>query len=186
MQAPPNFAARDGEIDTSATIEVHQSPWKLVGLTLAFVALIATCAFVVFGPPSQKQTGFATLMGWFGLAFFGFGGIKLLWRVVTVRGPTLVISPQGLHDVRVSARPIPWTAVRDLRTWGYKGQKILVVDIDPEVEKGIGVTRTAAWTRAPNRKLGADGLCVTSQDLKITYARLFDLACAYARAHGSR
>jgi len=38
----------------------------------------------------------------------------------------------------------------------------------------------------PNRWLGADGLCVGVQDLKIDFATLQDTTMAYARAHGGK
>ena len=186
MPALAPHAPDTDEIDTAATIEVQQSPWKLIGLALAAIALVGTCAFVVFGPPGASRPGsFGVLVSWFGLIFFGFAAVRVFWQVLTGCGRAiLTVSPAGLHDTRVSARPIPWTAVRHFHTWSFNRQKILVVAIDPEVEKSIGLTRTAAWTRGPNRKLGADGLSVTTQGLKISYARLFNLACAYARAHG--
>lgn len=145
---------------------------------------MAGSAFLAFGPPAVEQGSIVVFVGWVGLVFFGLCGVLLLWRTLTARGPTLIISPAGLHDVRVSARPIPWNSVRRMYTWSYQGQRILVVDIEPEVEKGIGLSRIAAWTRGPNRALGADGLSVTAQGLKISYDRLYELALAYTQAHG--
>lgn len=127
-----------------------------------------------------------TFIGWFGLIFFGLCGLVLVWRAMTTRGPTLVLAPAGLLDTRVSVRPIPWRDVRGLSTWVYRNNKIMIVDVAPEVEQRIGLTRMAAWTRGPNRALGVDGLAVASQGLKISYARLFDLACAYGNAYGRR
>lgn len=173
-------------IETTATIEVYQSPQKMLALGVACIGLLAASAFSAFGPPSRDPGSFATFIGWFGLIFFGLCGAVLVWRAITVRGPTLTLSPAGLLDIRVSARPIPWSEVRGLSTWSYRNNKILIVDVAPQVEQQIGLTRMAAWTRGPNRALGADGLAVASQGLKISYAQLFDLACAYANAYGRR
>lgn len=38
------------------------------------------------------------------------------------------------------------------------------------------------WSRGPNRWLGADGLAVTAQGLKISYSDLFNASVAYTTA----
>lgn len=173
-------------IDTTATIEIAQSPWKMLGIAAACLAVMAGSAFLAFGPPADSQGSIVVVVGIAGLVVFGLFSALILWRALTARGPALIISPAGLHDVRVSARPIPWNSLRRMYTWSYQGQRILVVDIEPEVERSLGLTRIAAWTRGPNRALGADGLSVTAQGLKISYDRLYELALAFAQAHGGR
>jgi hypothetical protein len=168
-------------IDTSTTLAFEQSAWKMLAISAASLAVTALSAFFVFG---TGDTALA-FVGWIGLVFFGLCTGFLLWRTFAAKGPALVLSPAGLHDVRVSAHLIPWPSVRRMYTWSYEGQRILIVDIDPQVEASIGLTRIASWTRAPNRAMGADGLAVTAQGLTLSYDRLYQLACAYATAHGS-
>jgi hypothetical protein len=44
----------------------------------------------------------------------------------------------------------------------------------------------ARWSRNANRALGADGLCVGSNDLKIGFEGLLSTSLAFARASSSR
>lgn len=174
------------EIDTSARIEIRQSPLKMLGLALGSIAFVAGGAFIVFGPPGEDAGSFIVFIGWVGMLFFGLCGVVILWRGLTAIGPTLTLSPAGLHDVRVSRLPIPWHAIRGFSTWSYQNQKILIVDVSQSTEDAIGLTRIARWSRGPNKALGADGLSIATQGLKIGYDRLLDLVRVYANAHQQR
>jgi hypothetical protein len=61
----------------------------------------------------------------------------------------------------------------------------MVLMVDPAVEAGLHLTRMARWSRNANRALGADGLCVGSNDLKIGFDRLLSTSLAFARASPS-
>ncbi|MDX2205719.1 MAG: STM3941 family protein [Hyphomicrobiaceae bacterium] len=173
-------------IDTSARVEIGQSPLKMLGLLAGAIALTAASAFIIIGPAGEDPASFIAFIGWIGVVFFGLCGAIILWRSLTARGPTVTISPEGLHDVRVSRLPIPWSAIRRLSTWSYQSQRILVVEVDQATEDAIGLTRVARWTRGPNKALGADGLSIATQGLRIGYDRLLDLVSAYADAHRHR
>lgn len=171
--------------ETLGTIEIGQSPFKMLGLAALSLVMVGASAFAVFGLPGQDRGSLLAFIGIVGMLFFGLCGVAIAWRALAVRGPVVTLSPQGLHDVRVSRLPIPWTAVRTLHTWSFRGQKILVVGVDPETEQDIELTRIARWTRGPNQSLGADGLSVTAQGLKITYEQLLDLVRAYASTYAA-
>ena len=72
--------------------------------------------------------------------------------------------------------------MQDISTWGIQGQKIMVLAIDPAVESRLTTTPIARWSRGANRALGADGLCITAQGLKIDYKSLLQTSMAYAEA----
>jgi hypothetical protein len=55
----------------------------------------------------------------------------------------------------------------------------MVLAVDPEVEGKLHLSRIARWSRGANKRLGADGLCVTAQGLKIDYDELWSTAMAY-------
>jgi hypothetical protein len=173
-------------IDTSKTIEIAHSGAKMLLLVLAAAAMTAGSAFLAFEGARRDPAGFRTFIGYVGVAFFGLCFAVGLWRALTARGPVLTLSPRGLRDARVSHDPIPWSSIRNLSTWSHRGQKILVVAVDPEVEASIGLTAMARWTRAPNRALGVDGLSISAQGLKINYDRLLELVRAYAQSHHLR
>jgi hypothetical protein len=77
---------------------------------------------------------------------------------------------------------VPWSAVTGISTWQLGPQRVMVLAVDPAVERRLTLTTIAKWSRAPNRALGADGLCVTAQGLAIDYDTLYATALAYAEA----
>ena len=88
--------------------------------------------------------------------------------------------------VTSEAELVPWSAVTEMYTWEYSGQKVLVLSLDPEVEKRLTLSRFARWSRGANTALGADGLSITAQGLTMPYDEMFEAAQAYWAAAGSR
>ncbi len=168
-------------IDTSKTIEVRGSRLKLVLLGILGTAMTAGCAWVAWAGLASPGS-FAQLAIWIGVPFFGLCTLIGLRRLFTAEHVVLMLSPEGIRDTRVAAEVIPWAAVRGLGTWAMQGQKVLVLDVDPEAEKRLTLTRMARWTRGANAKLGADGLCIAATGLEIGYDALLDAATAYTEA----
>lgn len=169
--------------DTSRTIEIEKSPFRLlaaIAVCLLFVALGAALAFGYL----DRADSWSLFYGWASMVFFGLGAVRGIWRLLISTGPVVVIGPQGLRDTRVAAEFIPWPAVRGISTWAYRGHKVMVLAIDPAVEKRLTRTRMARWTRSANAAVGADGLGVAAAGLKIEYDTLLATSIAYARAHG--
>lgn len=172
-------------IDTTETIEIRGSRLKLVLLGALGIIMTAACAWIAWIGLANPGS-FAQLAMWIGVPFFGFCTVIAFWRLGTAERVVLTLSPEGIRDTRVAVEVVPWTAVRDLGTWAMQGQKVLVLDVDPEVEKRLTLTRMVRWTRGANAKLGADGLCITAAGLQMSYQQLLDAALAYAAAHGRR
>jgi hypothetical protein len=166
-------------IDTSRTIEIAYSPWKLVGLLAIGIGLTALSAAFAFDWLAGAGLLVKLLM-YVGVMFFGLCTIIAAWRLLTERGPVVTIAPAGIRDTRVAAELIPWSAVRRISTWEYERQKIMVLAIDPAVERTLTLTAIARSTRSINPLLGANGLCIAATGLKIKYDTLFEIACAYA------
>jgi len=160
--------------DISRIIEFHASPARLLTL-LVFSAMstgiAAVLAFRLF--PNMPNDPAAVSAGYSGMLFFSFCAAVAIWRLNAQRGPIVTISPGGLRDVRVAADPIPWRAIKGISTWQMQRQTVLVVAVDPATEARLALTRLARWTRSANRKLGADGLVVSSQGLKVGYPTLY-------------
>ena len=175
------------DINTSKTMEIDGSPLKMVWLALLSIALTVACIAIVAGYiPKVHADDWKYWVAALGVLFFGFTTVMTIWRAVTMKGPVVTMTPDGILDTRVAANPIPWSAVRGISTWSQSGQKIMVLDVDPAVEKTLPLTRIARWSRGTNKKLGADGLCVTAQGLKTSYPKLLDAATAYARVAHAR
>lgn len=68
----------------------------------------------------------------------------------------IVIGMAGLHDRAISARPIPWAAIRDLHVWdgGARGGRCVVFDIDEEAARQAGVKLRVKNSAPVNRRFG--------------------------------
>jgi hypothetical protein len=168
--------------DTHRALEIEASPVRMFGLAALGLLMTALSAVFVLGVFPVPPGSFAEFAGYAGTVFFGACTALILWRAFTTRGPVVTITPDGIRDVRVAEEIIPWSEVNDIRIWESNGQRVMVLAVPPGIEAGLGLTRIARWTRGANRALGADGLCVTAQGLKIGFDELLATSLAYARA----
>lgn len=172
-------------VDTSRTLELLHSPLKMFGALVG--GALMTALSLLFVLPVFPQLGSDPVthaVGIVGTLFFGLCTLMIVRQWFTLQA-VVTLSPAGLRDVRVAREFIPWSAIERLSTWTFQGQNILVVAVAPAVESRLTLTRTARWTRGPNRNLGADGLCVTAHGLKVDFAGLAALVHAYAATHGA-
>lgn len=170
-------------IDTRHAVEIEASPVRMLGLAATGLLMTAlSAAMALRALPNVRPGSPAELYGYAGTVFFGACTALLLWRAFTTRGPVVTLTREGIRDRRVAAELIPWSAINDIAVWKYRGQRAMVLVVDPAVEAGLGLTRIVRWTRGPNRALGADGLCVTAQGLKIGFDELLATSLAHARA----
>jgi hypothetical protein len=175
-------------LDTSRTLEVESSPWKMVGLaTLGAIMTLIPLAFALHWvePKTPLEPGTETA-GFAAAGFFALCTLVIAWRLFTVSGPVVTIGPQGIRDTRVTSESIPWDAIAGIGTWTHQGQRILVLQVTPEAEKKLLVAKLARLARLANKAVGADGLCITATGLKISYDRLYECAIAYANAARTR
>ncbi|SIQ03460.1 hypothetical protein SAMN05880561_101893 [Rhizobium sp. RU33A] len=170
-------------IDTSATYSFRQA-YGQTALTV-----LGCLAFVVIGLVTAQKLGPSqdgrAVMAYLPVLFFGLLMIGILWRVISLRGTVLRMSPEGIHDIRLASGTIPWRAIEDVFTWTHRGQCVVVLQVSPEVENQLGLSRIARVTRGANAALGADGLCITSAGLNLSHDDLLALIAAYTAAdHG--
>jgi hypothetical protein len=170
--------------DTTQTIEIENSPLKMLGLAAAGVVFVALGIAMVRGYiDGPVPDAFVSFIGWASIVFFGPCTLVILWRLVRQRGPVVTIAPQGIRDIRVAAGFIPWKAVGKISTWSFQKQKAMVLAVEPGAESKLPLTRMARTTRDMNRALGADGLCVTASGLKTDYDTLLATSNAYWQTH---
>jgi hypothetical protein len=110
-----------------------RSTWRTVALiaeAFGFVAagLWITGLFDEVPMTLRYSPAFTVVAGWFCAAFFGFcalAGIKSLF------GPTelLRVGRDGLRWMPWSDQIIPWNEVSDVTTWGFKGQRSIVLKL---------------------------------------------------------
>ncbi len=168
-------------IDTTRTIEVRQSPWEMLKLLAIGVAFVACSIFI-----ATQGNIFYIIVGWFGILFFGAMTVLVLWRLLTLVGPVVIVSPRGLRDKRVAADLISWSAITDIATWSHSNQSFIVLAVQPAVEKRLRLSLITRWTRRANASLGADGLTIGSQGLRMDHDALLAAIMAYWHRYGSR
>ncbi len=171
-------------VDTSRTIAIAGSPWKMLGLGLLGIGMTALSVAIAVPLLPEARVGLlGQVFGVVGALFFGACTLLTLWQALTMTGAVVTLTPTGIHDRRLASREIPWAAIRGISTWSSHGQKILVLAVDPAVEATLGLSKIARMSRGANRSLGADGLCISAQGLAMNYDDLLELAIAYASAH---
>ncbi len=175
-------------IDTNEQLDIDASPWKLLGFGLIGAGMTGLGGALAFGllPNGPSAGSFGQFIGYAAMVFGGLSTAILLWRAFTSRGPVVTITPDGIRDSRVAADFIPWTAVLHISTWTHSGQKIMVLAVDPDVERRLALTRIAKMTRGADRSFSIDGLCVTAHGLKMSYDDLLRTTMAYATAAHQR
>ena len=170
-------SARLGRIDVTG-------PMALVVLGVFMTGISLAIALGLFG--ELRAGDFMIYIAWFGVAFFGLALFGAIRSMMTMNGVVVTLSPQGIRDIRISKEPIPWADIRDITTWSYRTQKLMVLKVDADTRKRLGFGAMARWGNRMSRMLGADGMCITAQGLKIRYRDLFDTSMAYWQAHSGR
>ncbi len=158
---------------TPPVIQIEGSPTKLLLLcNLGVLTTFLSAAIAIPLIPGYQPTLYVQVIGTFGAAFFALCTALAAKRIFSAGTPVVTIAPDGIRDTRVAAEFIPWSAIQRIWTWEYSRQKAMVLAVDPEFERSLTLTRLARWTRSANRSLGADGLCVTAQGLKVGHDAL--------------
>ncbi len=172
-------------MDTSRTIEIGVSPWRMALVLLGGLVMTALAALIAFHVvPNDHLTATQQVAAVVGVPFFGACAAVAAWRLAVLRGPVVTLSSDGFRDVRVAADLIPWTAIEHVTTWRHRRQRAMILAVRPEVETGLALTRIARWTRGANRRLGADGLAIMATGLTMGYDEL--LAATTARVRDGR
>ena len=171
-------------MDTARKIAIAGSPTKLALLAILGVVMTGLSAVLAF---LNLDLGLAAkIIGWIGTVFFGLCTLIALWRGLMERGPVITISPEGIRDTRVSASVVPWRAITGISTWSFQGQQAMVLAVDSAIERTLGLSLIARWSRGANRALGADGLAITASGVKIDYDALLETSLAYWQAYRGR
>lgn len=176
-------------IDTTRTITYAGSPWKLMALVLAGVALVGASAFLLTIETYKGSSHvplFVRVFGAIGVVFFGLTLLIAIARLLKSGRAVVTLAPQGLRDIRVAPDFVPWHAIERIATWERLGNAVMVVSVRPDVEKALRLTPIARWTRGANTSLGADGLCVAHTGLDTGYATLLATTVAYWETYRNR
>jgi hypothetical protein len=169
-------------VEAQRVLEISQSPWRMIRLAVVGVALTALSASIAFRLlPNLQPDLFQQFIGYVGIVFFGLCTGILVWRLLTVRGAVVTITPEGIRDTRIAPELIPWSAITGVSTWQHRGQKVLVLAVDSAVQNRLTLTRIARWSRETNRAFGIYGLCIAATGLNINYDALLQTCLRYVK-----
>lgn len=140
-------------------------------LTLLFAGLAFTWQ------QGNGVTTFEVAACYIGAVFFGLATCRMLWRLSTARAPVVFVSRVGIRDIRLAEETIAWSAVRKILIWEQRGQKCVVLKVDPLVAprfSGGFLTRALM-----NKALVADSVVVNAGGLTMDIGTLLDTCKQY-------
>ncbi len=155
-------------------VEIHASIGKLLLL------IAGAFGFVVVGVALITSTDWlGAVIGLIAVIFFGFCMVVAIWRLFTLRGPVVTLTSQGIRDIRVAPEYVAWKEIEDISTWRHGGQKVMVLRVPDATWNRLTLTAIASRTRGMNQSLGADGLAVSSTELKTSHDALVQVTSVY-------
>lgn len=153
-------------------LECFVSPARTLGLLLLVIPLVGAGFFCTTLPDPL-----VALVGWFGVAFFGLGGVLAIAQLFR-KGPQVVFGPDGIEDRRWGLGPIPWEEVVGVWIGTVEGGKFLCVQVrDPEPYlRSLPAHRR--WLARRNPALGFGHLTVAFVGLSPPIEVVWDYLCS--------
>lgn len=168
-------------VDTTKVVTIENSSGTLILLTVLSFLMVGLSIALIFGTASDTPeiASLNQIAGYVGIVFFGFCAVAFLRRFLADKGPVVTLSPEGIKDTRIAEEIIPWRAVREVFVWEYRNQKFVMLEIDPEVERQLTLTKMVRMMRNMSERMGVTGLCVSASGLKTNFVELFTLINGY-------
>jgi hypothetical protein len=114
-----------------------------------------------------------------GAVFFGLATCRMLWRLATARRPLLFISRVGIRDTRLADETIAWSAVRKIFPWEQRGQKFVVLKVDPLIAQRFSRGFATQALTLLNKALGTDSVIVNAGGLTMDVETLLETCKQY-------
>ncbi|MFF5205336.1 STM3941 family protein [Streptosporangium sp. NPDC000396] len=106
-------------------------PKMLPGL-LVSLPLIAASVALAFGWGGDDYGIFSQVIGWMGTLFFGGAVLTLAWQLLVGDPVVIRVGPGGLHDRRLSPRPIPWESIAGINFHKLDRVRFVTLHMTPE------------------------------------------------------
>ena len=197
-------------IDTSRTMEIRVSRWKILALLVGTFVFAAGSTVMAFDRlDGAVPSSYHEFVGFGGTAFFGLGFVAALVAAIRWRGPVITLSPEGIRDIRMSPKLIAWRDVRDITTLSGDDPKIqraiapfitvssgaselqirkmrfMMLAVAPEIKAGlVAGRRLGKLATQLDHAFGVDGVAINPQQLSVGYDTLYAAARAYWQAAG--
>jgi hypothetical protein len=164
-------------------IEIGYSPSRLLSLLgLGVLMTLASAAMAFNWYHSTKIGLFPTVVGYFGVLFFGLATFKFAWLLISAKEPVVFIRRNGIRDTRISSELISWNSVEKISIWQIRGQKLVVLKVSPLVAKRLVAGSLRRVLSLANKALGADGIIINTAGLAMGAETLFDTCMRYSAA----
>lgn len=128
----------------NGTFIARYSRRKVAPLVLMSAVFVLICLAMVgfFGPVESDRMGpqAQILVGWLGIAFFGFALIMLSSRLVS-GGLACRIDSAGVHEPKVSSRTIPWDKIEKVGVARVTSQWMIAVVLAGDYARSLSLIR---------------------------------------------
>jgi hypothetical protein len=129
---------------------------------------------------SKDISAFQTAVCYFGLALSVFASCRALWMLFSSGKPVVFLSRVGIRDVRLADETIAWSSVRDILIWERRGQKVMVLKLDPILAQRFAGGPLNRILSLMSKALGAaEGVIINAGGLTMEAETLFDTCRQY-------
>ena len=161
-------------------LAIGYSRARLLMLFGGSLLLTLLCTGLVFTWQDGKDvTKFLVAIGYVGAVFFGLAACRMLWRLLTARRPLVFISRVGIRDIRLADETIAWSAVRKIFLWEQRGQKFVVLKVDPLIAQRFSGGFATQALALLNKALGTDSVIVNAGGLTMDTETLLETCKNY-------
>ena len=167
------------------TLEIRQSPGKMILILLGGVALMA-CSIFCFWIGWTEAGGpnwFLVLFGGAAFAFFSLCFAVGVHRLISVKDPVVTLSPRGLRDFRIAPETVPWDAITQIGEFSVHGQHMVVLDLNPAAEARLSLSRAARMGRRASVAMGLNGLAISMTGLSMGHRDFVAALERYRETH---
>ena len=115
-------------------IRIYHSPWRMLLLALGCLVFVALSILMLNHP----KNGFHVLVAWLGIAFFGLGGLYMLYSTFKERltgKPFLTITDTCIISQGVKQTVINFADVKSFQVVKMRDQKFVAIHYKPSVEQ---------------------------------------------------
>jgi hypothetical protein len=141
-----------------ATVTFSRRRWSLYAHLVFWSAeALFGAALVIAFALGQFEGAISYVIPVLAIFLFAIGAayVRYCIRELCAEGPAIVIGPGGLHDRRISAKPIPWPDIGRVEVIRYsRGGVSVMFDIVPARAESYGIYAGPRFKSHINRGLG--------------------------------
>jgi uncharacterized tellurite resistance protein B-like protein len=176
-QTQPSLDGGLGDYRPDMRVEIKASWPKTLGLLLIGLVFTVGGVFIVtrpfHPPPGSWEEYFGFSFGYLIIAFFGACTLVFLRYAMWLGKPVVVITSEGVADLRSKKQLLPWSAVSGIGWWGIQSAQWLVLGIDPNAEAALSERERKELAR--NQRRGINGLAINATMLAIGKRKLIEI-----------